>query len=212
MITYLGYVYGGKCKDTHAEPEITEDRKRRKFKKYPQTHKQFWVVEELARKGINAWCGRKIDFYRTGKKRYAEAHESPFLPNYVFIEMNAMQFLQAIDVEHLAPTFQIIPQQEVRGWPATDGSAAKPGLEAFKSIIEENYAAAQKVDANSKAAIAEYAEGQRIFATSGPFKEMEIWFKRIVQTAHDDWPMIEGLVDGFGGKVPVRFDPLDVRG
>lgn len=205
MITYLGYVAGGKCKDTYAEPVTTQDTKGRVFTRYPRTFKQFWVIETLRRMGIRAWCGRKIDFYRTGKNRHAEAHESPFLPNYLFIEMDAHQFFNATQVEHLAPTFQIVPQREV------SGGGGRIGLEAFRSVIEANYEAAQRIDANSKAAIAEYTKGQKIEATSGPFKDMEVWFNRIVQGSNDQWPRVEGMVEMMGGKVPVQFDPLDVR-
>mgnify|MGYP000409791559 CR=1 FL=1 len=204
MTTYLGYVQGGKCKDTNAEPKERKDNKGRVRYHYPQTFKQFWVIEELRKMGIKAWCGRKIEFYRTGKNRYAEAHESPFLPNYLFIEMSAAQFFSATDVQFLAPTFQMVPSREVIGG---DG---RMGLDGFKSLIEAQYEAAERIDANSKAAIAEYTKGELITAT-GPFADMEIWFNRIVQQGHDAWPRIEGLVQMMGGKVPVQFDPLDVR-
>jgi len=201
-ITYLGYVQGGKCKDTFAIPDRRADAKGVIRNHYPQTYKQFWVINALSDLGIKAWCGRKVDFYRTGKNRYAESHESPFLPNYLFIEMTAEQFMTATDVKFLAPTFQVVPRREV-----VDGG----GLDRFKTLVDANYSAAQRVDANSKAAIAEYTKGQHIRATSGPFADMDIWFNRIVQRTGDKWPVVEGMVQMMGGKVPVQFDPLDVR-
>lgn len=205
MPTYLGYCQGGKCRDTFAVPDMRKDSRGVIRAHYPQTFKQFWVINQLASIGITAWCGRKIDFYRTGKNRYAEAHESPFLPNYLFIEMHETQFASAIGVKFLAPHFQIVPRKEVTGF------NGKPGLDVFKGAIEDQYIAAQRVDANSKAAIAEYAKGQEIAATTGPFSDMTIWFNRIVQGDTDRWPKIEGLVDMMGGKVRVQFDPLDVK-
>lgn len=204
-ITYLGYVQGGKCRDTNAEPESKVGPNGRTFRHYPRTFKQFWVIEELRKLGINAWCGRKIDFYRTGNDRHAKAHESPFLPNYLFIEMSADQFFKATEVNFLAPTFMVVPRREVTG------DSGRYGLNSFKSLIDAEYEAAQRVDANSKAAIAEYTKGDLIEATRGPFADMQVWFNRVVQQGHDQWPRIEGMVEMMGGRVPVLFDPLDVR-
>ena len=81
----------------------------------------------------------------------------------------------------------------------------------FMHHVDAQYAAAQKVSANSKAEIAEYKKGQQIEAISGPFAEMLITFNRVVKQQHDAYPRIEGMVSMLGGQVPVLFDPLDVR-
>lgn len=195
MATYLGYVQGGKCRDTHA-PHRDENGDKIK---QPNVFKQFWVIEELALLGIDAWCGKRIDFKRKGKDRYAEAHESPFLPNYLFIEMTADQFIAATDIKYLANSFQIVPLGEVAM------------LDAFKAGAQGAYEAAQRVDANSRAAVSEYVKGQRIEATSGQFAEFPMWFEKVAKAAHDQWPRIHAEIDMMGARVKVQLDPLDVR-
>ena len=162
---YLGYVQGGKCRDTHAPMRDQDGEKI----KQPNIWKQFWVIDELASMGIDAWCGKRIDFKRSGKDRFAEAHESPFLPNYVFIEMTDEQFIKAIGVKFLASGFKIVPKADIAA------------LDAFKSAVGSRYMAAQRVEANSQAAIAEYTKGQQIEAISGPFAQFPMWFERIVK-------------------------------
>jgi hypothetical protein len=157
------------------------------------------VIEELRLMGVDAWCGRKIEFKRSGKKRYAEAHESPFLPNYLFMTVEADQFTAAVGVKYLAPTLMMVPLGEVAA------------IKGFKDGVQAQYEAAERIDANSRAAVAEYTKGQRIEAINGHFMDLPIWFSRVVQGKHDAWPRVEGHVDMMGGRVPVQFDPLDVR-
>lgn len=193
MATYLGYVQGGVCKDTHAPiydaagDPIPQ----------PNTHKQFWVQDELAELGIDAWCGRKIDFVRKGKKRFAEAIESPALPNYIFMTMTPGQFLKAKDIKFLASTFLLVPRKEV-GQVLT-----------YQAGVERAYSAAQRVDANSQAAVAEYKRGQSLRVISGPFADMLVRFERMVKSPDVDWQRVEVEMDGVGGKF--QLDPLDVR-
>lgn len=195
MATYLGYVQGGKCRDTHAplRDEAGEPIKQ------PNIHKQFWVIDELAAMGITAWCGRRIDFKRSGKDRFAEAHESPALPNYLFIEMTPAQFVKAIGVKFLANSLQLIARCD------------HDDLAVFKEGVEAKYSAAQRIDANSRAAVSEYTKGQRVEAIAGSFTEYPMWFKQVVQKAHDQWPRVEVDVEMLGGTVTMQLDPLDVR-
>ena len=195
MTMYLGYVAGGKCRDTHAEPEQRTDRKGRIRYHYPQIAKQFWVREELRRIGIYSWCGDEISFKRKGKSRETEAVHSPFLPNYIFIEMTAAQFFEAIAVDHVASTLQVLSRDDVRQ------------LERFKLFVEAEFSAAQRVDANKRASVAEYVKGQRLRVLSGPFTEMFASFDKMVRAGHDDWPRVVAEIEGH----KVSFDPLDIR-
>ena len=160
-------------------------------------HTQFYVQRELAALGIEAWVGRKVDFIRRGKNRFAEAIESPVLPNYVFVEMTPQQFIKAQGVKYLAPTFQMVPRQEVER------------VKQFQRLVEASYEAAQRVDANSRASVAEYKRGASLRVVSGPFRDMLATFERMVNSPDAAWDRVEATIDGIGGKV--RFDPLDVR-
>jgi len=117
MALYLRYVAGGKTSMAEARKrarELQAEAVEGADEILPiREHTQFYVQRELAALGIEAWVGRKVDFIRRGKNRFAEAIESPVLPNYVFVEMTPQQFIKAQGVKYLAPTFQMVPRQEV---------------------------------------------------------------------------------------------------
>jgi hypothetical protein len=192
---YLCYVQGGLCRDTHAAT-INGDGEPIKP---PRVLKQRWVQDELALRGITSWCGTAVTFKRTGKNRVADRHEAPYLSNYLFVDIGPNQLFDVVSVDYIAPSMQIVPRNELAG------------LNAWRDTVDGLYEAAMKIDANSKAAIAEYSQGQAIKAISGPFEHFPIWFERVAKAAGDQWPMIEGRVDVLGAMRKVRFDPLDVR-
>jgi transcription antitermination factor NusG len=183
MATYLGYVTGGKT--TKAEGGGERD------------HTQFYVQRELEALGIDAWVGRKVTFIRRGKKRTPEPIVTPALPNYIFMDMVPEQLMAAKDVKYLASTFTFIPIGELAG------------VARFKSAVEAAFIAAQRVDANSRASVAEYKHGASLNVVSGPFSDMLVRFERLVKSPDVDWPRVEVTIEGLGGKG--RLDPLDVR-
>lgn len=193
--TYLCYVPGGMCQDTHAD---TTDEDGNAIKP-PRVLKQRWVQDELALRGIESWCGTSVTFKRVGKNRVADRYEAPYLTNYLFVEIGPNQLFDVLSVDHIAPTVQIVPRTEMAG------------LRTWQEDVDGLYEAAMKVDANSKAAIAEYRKGQAIKAISGPFEHFPIWFEKVAKAAHDLWPMVEAEVEILGARRKVRLDPLDVR-
>ena len=195
MATYLAYVIGGSCRDTHADRRDDEGNAVR----LPLILKQLWVQEELRRMGISAWCGTSVEFKRQGKRRVPDKIERPYIPNYLFIEMSAAQFFTVSSLDHVSPQFQIVPSMQMKQ------------LRDWQEGVNEAHQQALRVDANSKAAIAQYKHGQALRALSGPLEHFPMWFERVVKEAHDDWPKIEVEVDVMGARRKVRFDPLDVR-
>ena len=185
MTTYLGYVFGGKCRDTHGDPTT-------------KLHKQFWVQQELATLGIDSWVGKRIDFKRQGKRRLADAITSPALPNYIFLDMTAAQFYTATTVKHLAPTLAVVPKQ------------AEKQIDAFKDRIEAAQRAAERIQERDRASIVAYTEGQALQAISGPYLESALRFLRLIYDRTGQ-PFIEAETELFGRGVAVPLDPLDVR-
>lgn len=199
MSTYLAYVSGGKCRDTHAPTKDDEG----KVIKAPLIHRQFWVVEELRRMGIEAWCGKRIDFKRLGKSRTAEGITSPALPGYLFIDMSHERMFEVTSVDHIAPTLQLLSRQDL------DGAPGKPGLNEFKAAAEADFKAAERVDGNKRADVAEYVKGQRLRIMSGPFMDMFATYEKMVRAPDVGWQKVSASVEGIGGIV--TFDPLDVK-
>ena len=81
---------------------------------YATTGKETEVENELQARGFKVWCGRKVEFVRKGKRRRAEAVESPKLPNYLFITMTADEWhrLHSRPLKHLAKTTYVLRRDD----------------------------------------------------------------------------------------------------
>ncbi len=109
---------------------------------------------------------------------------------------------EAISLPHVAPTMSLIAGRALTGGNGT------VGLEQFKATVEAAFRAAERVDANSRASVTEYKQGQSLRVVSGPFADMLVTFDKLVKSPHDRWQRIAGTT---AGGMPVTFDPLDVR-
>ena len=113
MKTYLGYVAGGVCRDTHASTLSTDGEPIRP----PMIAKQFWVQEELRRAGIEAWCGKRVEFKRLGNDRDWSRFDVPAMPNYIILRMDHSQMFAATSVDHLMPTLALVSDPDLHGGP-----------------------------------------------------------------------------------------------
>lgn len=204
--TYLGYVYGGVCRDTHAPMRDDEGN----AIKPPMIRKQLWVQEALRRQGIEAWCGTRVEFKRRGKRREWTRYDVPALPNYLVIEMDPEQMFIATQIEHLAPTFAAVGRDALHGVPASkDGRRpARIGLLQFKAAVEADFEAAQRVDANSRASVTEYKRGQSLRVVRGPFADMLVTFDKMVKAPGSQWQTLSVELES---GIKAQFDPLDLR-
>lgn len=201
---YLGYVAGGVCRDTHAPTKDADGTPVRP----PMVRKQFWVQEELARLGIKAWCGKRVEFKRLGKDRDWTRFDVPALPNYIILDMDPSQMFFATEVEHLMPTFMAVSGHDLHGRPATKDKPAHRGLNGFMADAEADFSAAERVDANSRASVTEYKQGQALRVISGPFVDMLVTFEKLVKAPHGKW---QALSVEMPNGIEAQFDPLDVR-
>jgi transcription antitermination factor NusG len=198
MATYLAYVSGGSCRDTHAP---TRDESGEPIRA-GMIRKQLWVIEELRRLGIEAWCGTRVEFKRTGKSREWTRYDVPALPNYIVVEMDPQDMFTVTSVAHVSPTMTLVAGR------ALTGGDGVMGLHQFKADVEAAFSAAERVDANSRASVTSYKRGQPLRVVSGPFADMLVTFEKLVKAPHDKWQRIAGTT---AGGMPVQFDPLDVR-
>ena len=201
---YLGYVAGGVCRDTHAPTKDEDGNAARP----PMIRKQFWVQEELRRIGVKAWVGKRVEFKRLGKDRDWTRFDVPALPNYIVLDMDPKQMFEATEVEHLSPTLMMVAGHDLHGRPGTKAKPAHRGLEGFISDIEADFSAAERVDANSRASVTEYKQGQQLRVISGPFADMLVTFDKLVKAPHDQW---QSLSVELPSGMKAKFDPLDIR-
>jgi len=164
---------------------------------YARGGHEFAVADDLRDLGIPTWCGRVIEWKRTGHKRHPEPHERPALPNYLFMDLRPSQFYTAQRVKHLANTMH----------PLTP--FAERDYRRFQRSVDSHYAAALRDVENATEPRPEFTQGQVIKAITGPLAETMATFERIVK-AGDRW-QYEATTELMGRTVRVRFDPADVR-
>ncbi|MFV1798192.1 hypothetical protein [Phaeobacter sp. Ay1a-4a] len=163
---------------------------------------EFAVERQLRALGIDAHAPRKIEFKRVGKKRHAEPITSAYLPGYIFAEIPAALFTQAIGCRGLNPSLMAVSPQEVR-----------KHVQPFLSMVDQEAAETERIIASrDRAAMCQFQPGQALEILSGPFMDRVVSFTRMVEAAHDMHPMIEASVQMFGQVSKVRVDPLDVKG
>ena len=162
---------------------------------YARSGKEFEVADALTALGADVWCGRKIEWVRTGKKRRPEPKETPALPNYLFARMTPEQFYAALAVKFLARTMA----------PLSAGSMV--GFERFARSVDQRYQADDKMRRNAEIPLSQFQPGELIQIIGGPFADLTGTFRGIVEHAHDIHPRIQMDLGG----VPVTLDPLDVR-
>lgn len=160
----------------------------------------FAVAAQLAEMGIRAHAPRKIEFKRQGKRRYADAIQTAYLPGYVFAQIPVHRFLDAIHVKGMGRNLMAIAPQEVREHvlPFIDAASAEEA-EALRIRAR-----------NDHAEMCGFVAGQALEIISGPFMERAVSFRRMIRNA-EGWAEIEAEAALFGQSVRVRIDPLDVK-
>lgn len=162
---------------------------------------EFAVERQLRALGLEAHAPRKIEFKRVGKKRHAEPITSAYLPGYVFACIPAALFTRAIACRGLSSTLMAVTPQEVRRH-----------VQPFLSKVEGENAEAERIIASrDRAAMCQFKPGDALDILAGPFAERLVKFTRMIEAAHDSFPMIEAQMEIFGRLTKVQVDPLDVR-
>lgn len=221
--TYMIPIKGGKSKMPGQSPS---DKTR---------HANEFVVEaELRAATPTVWCGRKIDFLRRGKRSNYEAIESPFLAGYIFAAFPAVYFHDVCKIEGVWGVPVPLTRADLEGIPALYGSngellrAERPGLRGFQEFVEAEYQDAKAIEREAERAqramdksaerallnrkiICEFKKGQALKVTDPRFEYYNMFFREIVQGAHDQHPKIKADFDMMGQTVTVELDPIDVR-
>lgn len=173
----------------------------KKYLCYAAAGREFDVAEELAGHGARPWAGRKIEFIRRGKKRRPEARETPYLPNYIFADMDddCWHRVMKANIRYLAKTTYILGGMDLRAY------------EAFVTAVDGEWHEAQEIiRRNDTAAMQEFKAGDALKDSKGRFGENLLRYRGMVETAHMLYPLIEAETEMMGQTVVVRLDPLDV--
>lgn len=170
---------------------------------YARTGKEFEVEQELREMGIDLWCGRKIEFRRSGKRRFFDPKEEPALPNYLFLSLTAGEWHEVNNsgIKYLAKTMHTLSRRDEKG------------LKAFRVEVGDLYQRARRiVDSNDRAAMCRFNPGDKIsLRAESVFSGQVLSFRRMVQRASDMHPMVEAEMESLGRLTKVLVDPLDVK-
>ena len=166
-----------------------------------------WAVEaQMQELGCRVYDSRTVDFVRKGKDRYARPEFRPALPGYVFADISDNLFSRAVHVEgawgSALPIYQVEKRDKLK---ETPHDAA---MRFFEALAEKRLEA-ERIKSRSDL-VSQFDPGEPLKIIAGPFADMLVTFQRMIKSAHEMHPMIEGEMSLFGRQSPVRVDPLDV--
>lgn len=173
----------------------------KKYLCYATAGRELDVAKELEAEGASTWVGRKVDFIRRGKKRRPEPVETPYLPNYIFADMDddCWHRVMTAQIKYLAKTTYMLNSLDLRGYAS------------FVAAVDGEYNLAQEIiRRNDTAAMQEFKAGDALKDSKGRFGENLLRYRGMVETAHMLYPLIEAETEMMGQTVVVRLDPLDV--
>jgi transcription antitermination factor NusG len=182
---------------------------------YARTGREFDVEEQATTLGIQAIVPRRVDIIRRGKRRWPDAIESPFLPNYVFVWMTEEEWHWLKDIPEVCSMMAVGPN-ETRKVREFIGKSDLAYQERMAEIREAQNA--ERADHKTRKArfaavrrLSEYEPGALIDIISGPLQGQMARFRKMVERADELFPKIAADMDLMGRVVPVEIDPLDAR-
>lgn len=163
---------------------------------YATTGREFDVQESCEALGITCHVPRRVDLIRQGYRRRPDAITSPYLPNYVFPEVDEAGYYELDAIRHLART-------------KVEISRPAPVL-AFIARVETDYAERiAQIEAGYR--VSEYSPGDLLQIMAGPMAGTLASFRRIIERGQDQFPMIEAETEIMGRAVTIRVDPIRAR-
>lgn len=163
---------------------------------YARTGKEFDAQEEAEALGLETYLPRRVDMIRRGTDRRAKPVISPYLPNYMFVRMDADGWHWLKCSKHVCDIMGIIPQQE-------------RAVMAFIAKVDADYTARMaQIEAGER--VDEYRDGDVLEIIKGPLAGQFARFRRIVE-GKGIFPEIEAEAELFGQSVRVTVDPIAAR-
>lgn len=160
--------------------------------------REFEVRDAILALGAMAYVPRKIEALRRGKQRWAEAVESPVLPNYVFVDCTDDEWHGLRSVKHLSGTMLRVPGATVRS------------IQAFLDREAKAYAERRALyDAGER--LSQYTSGDEIEIFGGPFAGRLATFRSMTQADGEMFPRLRAETEVMGRVVTFNLDPINVR-
>jgi transcription antitermination factor NusG len=178
------------------------------------TGQELNVQEQLEALGIECAVPRKVELIRQGKRRRPDAITSAYLPGYAFAWFSTDDWHAIRGAKHVRTMMGVSAQSErlVRAFISrVEADYAGMMARIKKANAIKNAHERRKALCEAAAAAADYAPGEMLRLMTGEFADKLVAFGRMVQEAHDAYPMIEGEMQLFGQVVKVKADPADVR-
>jgi transcription antitermination factor NusG len=158
---------------------------------------EFPVQNHLEAMGLRAEVPRKVEALRQGKRRRPDAITSAYLPGYVFAWFDADDWHAIRGAKHVRTMMGV-------------SSQAERLVQAFIDRVEADYAD-RMARIRASEYLEEYNPGDLLTIMTGPFAGQIARFTRMLETAHDVFPVIEAEIDVFGQTARVKVDPIAAR-
>lgn len=166
---------------------------------YAKAGKELEVIDALDELGITAHCAKVVEVKRVGKRHRPDVFIDPLLPNYIFVECDAEQYLSVVGVKHLAPTMTAIPTGDER--------SVHSFLNAAKNEVTSRLA---KIEAGER--LEQFNPGDVLEILSGRLSGIMATFRGIVEKAGNPHPQVSVSVGQMMGKdMLVSLDALHVK-
>ena len=165
---------------------------------YAKAGKELDVQQSLADIGITAYCAKVVEARRVGKRHRPDIFIDPLLPNYLFVACDAEQYLQAINVKHMAPIMAAVPTSDLRSV-MTFLETAKDEFESRMSRI----AAGERLE--------QFAVGDLLNIIDGPLAGLSASFMAISEGDRGVFPSVVADVEMMDRVVTAKLDVLHVK-
>jgi transcription antitermination factor NusG len=165
---------------------------------YARSGREFEAESEVQALGYDAYVARRMDFKRVGNNRKVVSVVTPYLPNYVFMDLDGDGFHQVRAIKHIAPTLWVIPAGGLRDF-----------MEFRKTVDREFDEQQSRKDSGER--LEQFAIGQSLLVTDGPLADQLVTFRKTIEASHELHPKIEASADMMGQSIKVVVDPLHVR-
>lgn len=163
---------------------------------YAPARREFEARDAIAALGIHAIVPRRVDLIRHGKRRFPDAVVSPILPNYLFLDITDAQWHQVAHLPTIRLTLMGIGPKDWRD------------VQIFATATEADFASRMaEIDAGSR--VSEYQPGDALKIISGALSNQMATFRRIIESRHSPFPVIEAEINIMGRVTPIRLDPVN---
>ena len=155
------------------------------------------VQEQLEALGIMCSVPLRVDLIRQGKRRRPDVVERAYLPGYAFAWFGDGDWHMVKAAKHVRTMMGVSAQAERL-------------VMAFLNRVEADYLERMmQIEAGLR--VDEYNPGDLLQIMTGPFAGQLARFTRMLETAHDVFPVIEAEVQLFGRAARVRVDPIAAK-